>query len=85
MRAKETRAVEPIKTWSRGSEISPEMVGLTFAVHNGKDFITLRVSEDMIGHRLGEFAPTRRFTRHGGKLQKAVEEGEKPAASPPAK
>jgi small subunit ribosomal protein S19 len=60
----------PIKTWSRGSEISPEMVGHIFAVHNGKNFIDVRVTEEMVGHRLGEFSPTRKFVRHGGKLQK---------------
>ena len=62
-----------IKTWSRASEISPEMVGFTFGVHNGKDFISVSVSEDMVGHRLGEFSPTRKFVRHGGKIQKALE------------
>lgn len=71
-----------IKTWARASEISPEMVGVTFAVHNGKDFITVRVVEEMVGHRLGEFAPTRKFIRHGGKMQKEMEKkaGETPAA-----
>lgn len=63
----------PIKTWSRASEISPEMVGYTFGVHNGRSFIDVRVSEEMVGHRLGEFAPTRKFTRHGGKMQKELE------------
>jgi len=62
-----------IRTWSRDSEISPEMVGFAFGVHNGKDFITVRVTEDMIGHRLGEFSITRKFTRHGGKIQKELE------------
>ena len=62
-----------IKTWSRASEISPEMVGFTFGVHNGKDFIPVTVSEEMVGHRLGEFAATRKFTKHGGKIQKAIE------------
>ncbi|MDP2650534.1 MAG: 30S ribosomal protein S19 [bacterium] len=62
-----------IKTWSRASEISPEMVGFTFGVHNGKDFISVSVSEDMVGHRLGEFSPTRKFVKHGGKIQKALE------------
>lgn len=62
-----------IKTWSRASEISPEMVGFTFGVHNGKDFISVSVNEDMVGHRLGEFSPTRKFVRHGGKIQKAIE------------
>lgn len=63
-----------IKTWARNSEISPEMVGYTFSVHNGKDFIEVRVSEEMIGHRLGEFAPSRKFIRHGGKMQKELEQ-----------
>jgi len=67
----------PIKTWSRASEISPEMVGFIFLVHNGKDFIEVRAHEDMIGHRLGEFSPTRKFTRHGGKMQKEQEQKEK--------
>lgn len=62
-----------IKTWSRGSEISPEMVGFSFGVHNGKEFIQVSVAEDMVGHRLGEFSPTRKFTRHGGKIQKEIE------------
>lgn len=61
---------EPIKTWARASEIAPEFVGHQFAVHNGKDFVTVRVSEEMVGHRLGEFSPTKKFIRHGGKLMK---------------
>ncbi len=56
-----------IKTWARASQIIPEMVGLTFAVHNGKSFITVLCTEDMVGNRLGEFAPTRKFIKHGGK------------------
>jgi len=56
-----------IKTWARHSSISPEMVGRTIAVHNGKDHIPVFVSENMVGHKLGEFAPTRKFRRHGGK------------------
>ncbi len=75
----------PIKTWSRDSEIAPEMVGFAFAVHNGKDFIEVRVSEDMIGHRLGEFSPTRKFIKHGGKMQREIEKGVAPAASAPQK
>ncbi len=62
-----------IKTWSRASEISPEMVGHLFGVHNGKIFIEVRVTEEMVGHRLGEFSPTRKFLRHGGKIQKELE------------
>lgn len=59
---------KPIKTWARASTISPDMIGLVFAVHNGKNFIDVQVSEDMVGHRLGEFALTRKFTRHGGRM-----------------
>ena len=62
-----------IKTWARSSEISPEMVGFIFGVHNGKDFIPVKIVEEMIGHRLGEFSPTRKFVRHGGKIQKEIE------------
>jgi len=71
-----------IKTWSRDSTIFPEMVGMTFEVHNGKTFITVSVSENMVGHKLGEFAPTRKFVRHGGKMAK---EEAKPAPAAPAK
>lgn len=75
-----------IKTWARASEISPEMVGYLFAVHNGKDFIEVRVAEEMVGHRLGEFSLTRKFTRHGGKMQKEIEQkAAAPAASPAKK
>ncbi len=62
-----------IKTWSRRSQISPEMVGFTFGVHNGRIHIDVLVTEDMVGHRLGEFSPTRKFVRHGGKMQKEIE------------
>jgi small subunit ribosomal protein S19 len=62
-----------IKTWSRASEIAPEMVGHIFGVHNGRTHIEVRVTEEMVGHRLGEFSLTRKFTRHGGKMQKELE------------
>lgn len=76
---------EEIKTWARASEISPEMVGHIFLVHNGKIFIKVRVSEEMIGHKLGEFSLTRKFVRHGGKMQKELEKTQAPApASAPA-
>ena len=68
-----------IKTWSRRSTVFPEMVGFRFGIHNGKEHITVLITEDMVGHKLGEFAPTRKFVRHGGKLQKEVEGGAKPA------
>ena len=64
---------ESIKTWARRSQIAPEFVGYTFLVHTGKNFDEVIVSEDMVGHRLGEFAPSTRFIRHGGKMQKEIE------------
>ncbi len=66
-RAKESGDTTPIKTWSRASQISPEMVGLTIAVHNGREHIPVKITESMVGHRLGEFSPTRRFRKHGVK------------------
>ncbi len=62
-----------IKTWARNSTISPEMVGFDFGVHNGKTHIEVSISEDMVGHKLGEFSPTKKFVRHGGKMQKDIE------------
>ena len=62
-----------INTWARRSQISPEMIGFTFGVHNGKSHIEVIVSEEMVGHRLGEFSPTKKFVRHGGKMQKELE------------
>ena len=66
-----------IKTWSRACVIAPEMVGFTCGVHNGKDFISVFATEEMVGHRLGEFSPTRTFRRHGGKMQKEIEQAAK--------
>lgn len=66
-----------IKTWARASQISPEMVGFLFGVHNGKNHIEVLVTEDMVGHRLGEFSPTRTFRKHGGKMQKELEQKQK--------
>ena len=68
-----------IKTWARASMISPEMVGFTFGVHNGKDHIAVTVAEEMVGHRLGEFSPTKKLHRHGGKMQKELEQKKKEA------
>lgn len=68
-----------IKTWARSSTITPEMVGMTFGVHNGRQHISVFVVENMVGYKLGEFSPTRKFTRHGGKLAKDVAA---PAAAP---
>lgn len=62
-----------IKTWSRDSTIFPEMVGFRFGVHNGREHILVVVTEDMVGHKLGEFSPTRKFVRHGGRMQKEAE------------
>ena len=62
-----------IKTWYRRSQIAPEMVGFTFGVHNGREFVPVLVNEEMVGHRLGEFSPTRKFLRHGGKIQKELD------------
>ena len=64
-KANESGKKEVIKTWSRRSTIYPEFIGHTFAVHNGKEFIPVYVTEDMVGHKLGEFAPTRKFGGHG--------------------
>ncbi|MEI6650216.1 MAG: 30S ribosomal protein S19 [Candidatus Moraniibacteriota bacterium] len=66
-----------IKTWSRACTIAPEMVGFTFGVHNGRDFLSVYVNEEMVGHKLGEFSPTRKFQRHGGKIQKEMESAAK--------
>jgi small subunit ribosomal protein S19 len=64
---------EPIKTWARDCTICPEMVGFTFLVHNGKEFIPVKVREEMVGHKLVEFAPTTKFYKHGGKMQRELE------------
>lgn len=74
-----------IKTWARNSQISPEMVGFTFGVHNGKSHLEVFVTEEMVGHRLGEFSPTRKFTKHGGKMQKEIEQKKKEAEISAAK
>ncbi len=74
-----------IKTWARRSQIAPEMVGFTFGVHNGKNHVEVFVTEEMVGHRLGEFSPTRKFTKHGGKMQKELEQKKKEAEIAAAK
>lgn len=68
---------ETIKTWKRAAVISPEMVGFTFGVYNGKTHIPVLVGEDMVGHKLGEFSPTKKFSKHGGKMQKELEQKKK--------
>ena len=81
--AKKVAARKPsagtIKTWARASQIPPEFVGYTFLVHNGKSHEEVYVTEDMVGHRLGEFSPTTKFIRHGGKMQKEAEMAAKAA------
>ncbi|MEK7578298.1 MAG: 30S ribosomal protein S19 [Patescibacteria group bacterium] len=78
-----------IKTWSRDSVISPEMVGFVFGVHNGKIHIPVTIIEEMVGHRLGEFSFTRKFVKHGGRMQRELEqktaEVGKAVAAPPKK
>ncbi|MCX7819713.1 MAG: 30S ribosomal protein S19 [Kiritimatiellae bacterium] len=71
-RARATADRRPIKTWSRRSMITPEFVGQTFLVHNGRTFVSVYVTENMVGHRLGEFAPTRTFRKHGVATDKTV-------------
>ena len=79
LKVKKAKAGEVIKTWSRVCTITPEMVGFTFAVHNGKEFIEVRVDENMVGSKLGEFSPSTKFGRHGGKMQKELEMKKKEA------
>ena len=76
---------DAIKTWARNSVISPEMVGFTFGVHNGRDHLPVLVAEEMVGHKLGEFSPTKKFHRHGGKMQKEMEQKKKEAEISAAK
>lgn len=73
--AQETRSNKVIKTWSRRSTIIPEMVGITLAVHNGKKFIPVFVTENMVGHKLGEFSPTRTFYGHSGDKRSKIKSG----------
>ena len=72
VKAKETKSKAPIKTWSRRSMIAPEFIGHTVAVHNGKKFIPVYLTENMVGHRLGEFSPTRTFRGHGTKAERSA-------------
>ena len=83
--ANRTANAGSIKTWARASMIAPDFVGYTFAVHTGNKFDDVFVTEDMVGHRLGEFAPTTRFIRHGGKMQKEIEQQKKAAEISAAK
>ncbi len=70
--AQESGNKKPIKTWSRRSMILPDMIGLTFTVHNGRNFVPVNVTENHVGYKLGEFAPTRTFKGHKGSVQKKV-------------
>jgi len=70
--AKESGDKKPIKTWSRRSTILPDMIGLTFSVHNGRNFVPVYVTENHVGYKLGEFAPTRTFKGHKGSVQKKI-------------
>ena len=72
LKAKESNDNKPIKTWSRRSTVLPDMIGLTFNVHNGRAFVPVRITENHIGYKLGEFAPTRTFKGHKGSVQKKV-------------
>ncbi|MBU0976428.1 MAG: 30S ribosomal protein S19 [Patescibacteria group bacterium] len=74
MKANEEGSKKPIRTWKRSTSISPEMVGVTFEVHNGRSFFPVFVTESMVGHKLGEFAPTRKFSGHSkkGKIAKST-------------
>ena len=72
LKAKESGDKKPIKTWSRRSMILPDMIGLTFSVHNGRNFIPVYVTENHVGYKFGEFAPTRTFKGHKGSVQKKV-------------
>ena len=83
--AQQTNNRKPIKTWSRRSTVTPEFIGLNFLVHNGKAFQPVYVTENMVGHKLGEFSPTRVFRKHGGvKKAEATGPGGAPAAAPAA-
>lgn len=70
--AADQNSKKPIKTWSRSSTITPIMVGLIMSIHNGRQFMDVTIVENMVGHKLGEFAPTRKFVRHGGKAVEAT-------------
>ena len=74
---------KPIKTWSRNSTVIPEFVGHSFLIHNGKTFIPITISEEMVGHKLGEFSPTRKFSGHTSADKKAAQEGAKSTVKSP--
>jgi len=70
---KKAKSGQVIKTWARDCTICPEMIGFTFGVHNGREFIQVKVTEEMVGHKFGEFSPTTKFFRHGGRMQREQE------------
>lgn len=82
---KKPEEVGVIKTWARASQISPEMVGFTIGVHNGKEHINVLITDDMVGHRLGEFSQTKKFVRHGGKMAKELDQKKREAEIAAAK
>lgn len=79
-KAKETKSRDQIKTWSRASMIIPDLIGMTINVHDGKKFVAVHVTESMVGHKLGEFAPSRTFRMHSGQRQAAGAAGKNAAA-----
>ena len=72
-KTKKAKPGETIKTWARDCVVTPEMIGFTFGVHNGREFILVKITEEMVGHKLGEFSPTTKFLRHGGRVQRELE------------
>jgi small subunit ribosomal protein S19 len=74
---KDPASTGTIKTWARSCTVTPEMVGFTFGVYNGREFVDVQIVEDMVGHKLGEFSHTRKFISHGGKIQKDLEQAVK--------
>lgn len=74
-----------VRTWARHSQVSPEMIGFTFGVHNGKTHVDVLVTEEMVGHRLGEFVPSKKFVRHGGRIQREADEAKRTAEISAAK
>lgn len=85
IKGKKPSEIGVVKTWARASQISPEMVGWTFGVHNGKEHKEVFVSEDMVGHRLGEFSLSKKFIKHGGRMQKELDQKKKDAEIAAAK
>lgn len=85
IQGKKPEDVGVVRTWARQSQISPAMIGFTFGVHNGRVHTDVFITEEMVGHRLGEFAPSKRFLRHGGRIQKEADEAKRDAEIQAAK